>query len=85
MLALSRPVVAWSASGRCFAGARYCAIGASGQLRGASGRWFDRWGSVTIGGSNAVERVRSVSIGAFGHPEKYPVKGYNGSICLGCL
>jgi hypothetical protein len=30
-LALSRPVAAWSASGRCVAGARCCAIGASGR------------------------------------------------------
>jgi hypothetical protein len=29
----ARSVVAWSASDRCFAGLRYCAIGASGQLR----------------------------------------------------
>jgi hypothetical protein len=42
-------------------------------------------GAVTIGGSDAVERVRSVSTGAFGRPEKDLVKGYNGSIHLGCL
>jgi hypothetical protein len=36
-LALSRPVVAWSASGRCFVGVRRCAIGASGRLSSASG------------------------------------------------
>jgi hypothetical protein len=42
-------------------------------------------GAVTVGGSDAVERVRSVSIGASGRPEKRPVKGYNDSICLGCL
>jgi hypothetical protein len=42
-------------------------------------------GAVTIGGSDAVERVRSFSTGASGHPEKRPVKGYNGSIRLGCL
>jgi hypothetical protein len=37
MLALSRPVVAWSASGRYFAGARYYATGAFGRLSSASG------------------------------------------------
>jgi hypothetical protein len=37
-LALSRPVVVWSASGRCFVGARCCAIGASGRLSSASDR-----------------------------------------------
>jgi hypothetical protein len=86
------PVVARGASGRCFAGARYSAIGASdrlsgasGRLTGASGRWFDCWGSVTVGGSDAVERVRSVTTGASSRPEKDPVKGYNGSIYLGCL
>jgi hypothetical protein len=42
-------------------------------------------GAVTIGGSDAVEGVRSVSTGASGHPEKHAVKGYNGSIHLGCL
>jgi hypothetical protein len=48
-LPLSRPVVVWSASDRCFAGARCCAIGASGRLCSVSGRcvWplvrSDRW------------------------------------------
>jgi hypothetical protein len=42
-------------------------------------------GAVTVGGSDAVERVQSVSTGASGRPEKDPVKGYNGSIHLGCL
>jgi hypothetical protein len=37
------------------------------------------------GRSDAVERVRSVSTDASGRPEKRPVKGYNGSIRLGCL
>jgi hypothetical protein len=36
-LVLSRPVIAWIVSSHCFAGARYCVIGASGQLSGASG------------------------------------------------
>jgi hypothetical protein len=98
-LALSRPVVAWSASGRCFAGVRCCAIGASGRLGGAFGRLGSASGrlggasghgvltvgAVTVGGSDTVERVRSVSTGASGRPEKYPVKGDNGSIRLGCL
>jgi hypothetical protein len=44
--------------------------GASGHLTGASGHWFDRWGSVTVGGSDTVERVRSVMTGVSGHPEK---------------
>jgi hypothetical protein len=42
-------------------------------------------GAVTVGGSDAVERVRLVSTGTSGRPEKDPVKGYNGSIRLGCL
>jgi hypothetical protein len=42
-LALSRPVVAWSASGRCVAGARHCAFGASGRLSSGSGH------AVTVG------------------------------------
>jgi hypothetical protein len=37
------------------------------------------------GRSDVVERVRLVSTGASDRPEKRPVKGYNGSICLGCL
>jgi hypothetical protein len=42
-------------------------------------------GAVTVGGSDTVERVRSVSTSASGRPKKRPVKGYNGSIRLGCL
>jgi hypothetical protein len=101
-LALSRPVVVWSASGRCFAGARRYALGVSGRLGSMSGRSFDRWNAVSTieigrsrlnleghvdgaGRSDTVERVRSVSTGASGRPEKSLVKGYNGSICLECL
>jgi hypothetical protein len=93
------PVIARGASGRCFTGLQYCAIGASGRLSGASGRLMGASGRclgrvqsfgltisvVTVGGSDAVERVRSVSTGTSGHPEKDPVKGYNGSIRLECL
>jgi hypothetical protein len=43
-LALSRPVVAWSASGRCIAGA-----GAMRSARPVVA--FDRWRIVTVGGS----------------------------------
>jgi hypothetical protein len=42
-------------------------------------------GSVTVGGSDAVGQVRLVSTSTSGHPEKRAVKGYNGSIRLGCL
>jgi hypothetical protein len=37
------------------------------------------------GRSDAIERVQSGSTGASGRPKKHPVKGYNGSIRLGCL
>jgi hypothetical protein len=59
---------------------RCCAIDASGRCQGRVQSWHLTVGTVIVGGSEAVERVRSVTTGASGHPEKDPVKGYNGSI-----
>jgi hypothetical protein len=63
----ARPVIARGAFGR--------GSGASGHGSGVSGRWFDRWGSVTVGKLDAAEHVRSVTTTASDHPEKDPVKG----------
>jgi hypothetical protein len=82
MLALSHLVVAWSASGHVVARAVLCDRRVRSLLRGlrccairASDHDVLTVGAVTVGGSDAVERVWSVTTGASGHPEKDPVKG----------
>jgi hypothetical protein len=66
----------WHYHVRSLRGARpVIARGASGHGSGASDRRFDRWGSVTVGESDAAERVRSVTTGASGRPDFCPVKG----------
>jgi hypothetical protein len=90
----ARPVMslhAWccaiGASGRCQGRVRSLfrrrAVLCDRRVRSVGRRvlsWRLTVGAVTVGGSDAVERIRSVTTGAFGHPEKDPVKGYNGSI-----
>jgi hypothetical protein len=81
----ARPVVTSRARGAVRSACPVTRTGVSGRYEKRVRSWGLTVGVVTIGGSDAVERVRSVLTGASGHPEKRAVKGYNGSIRMGCL
>jgi hypothetical protein len=91
VMSLRARYCAIGASGRCEGRVRSLRRGRAGQcdrrvrsferrVRSFDGRVRSLPGArpivgLTVGGSDVVERVRSVTIGASGHPEKDPVKG----------